>query len=97
MKSESELLASRYGKTAPDAKKTRQRIIALAAVLLTGFLGWAIWVAASGASEIKHQVLGYEVLSENQTSVKFSVQSRAMPWLATKKLRYRHRANSKPS
>ena len=77
MKSESELLKSRYGKTAPDAKKTRQRIIALAAVLLTGFLGWAIWVAASGASEIKHQVLGYEVLSENQTSVKFSVQSPA--------------------
>ena len=77
MKSESELLASRYGKTAPDAKKTRRLIIAVAAILVSAFLGWAIWVAVSGASEIKLQVLGYEVLSEGQTSVKFSVQSPA--------------------
>jgi hypothetical protein len=77
MKSESDLLASRYGKTAPDAKKTRQRIIAVAAILISIFLGWAIWVSVSGASEIKHQVLGYEVLSEGQTSVTFSVQSPA--------------------
>ena len=77
MNSESELLASRYGKAAPDAKKTRRRLIAFAAVLVSLFIGWAIWVAASGANEIKHQVLGYEVLSEGQTSVKFSVQSPA--------------------
>jgi len=75
MSFESDLLASRYGKTATSSRRTRQRIIALASVLLAGFLGWAIWVTVSGVNEIKHNVLGYQVLSEGQTSVKFSVQS----------------------
>ena len=77
MSSESELLASRYGKTKPNAKQSRRRIIGMATALLAVFLGWAIWVTISGANEIKHQVLGYEVLSQGQTSVKFSVQSPA--------------------
>lgn len=77
MKPESELLASRYGKTTPDAKKTRLQLIVAGVALVSIFLGWAIWVSLSGASEIKHQVLGYEVLGESQTSVKFSVQSPA--------------------
>lgn len=75
MNSESDLLASRYGKTASNSKRNRQRILALASVLLAAFLGWAIWVTVSGANEIKHSVLAYDVLSEGQTSVKFSVQS----------------------
>ncbi|MSZ46507.1 MAG: DUF4307 domain-containing protein [Actinobacteria bacterium] len=77
MSTESDLLASRYGKTATSSKVTRQRIIAVASVLVAVFLGWAIWVTVSGVNEIKHQVLGYQVLSEGQTSVKFSVQSPA--------------------
>jgi hypothetical protein len=77
MSSESDLQASRYGKTATSGKSTRQRIIALASVLIAVFLGWAIWVTVSGVNEVKHQVLGYQVLSDGQTSVKFSVQSPA--------------------
>lgn len=77
MSSETDLLAARYGKTATNSKRTRQRIIALTSVLLAAFLGWAIWVTVSGVNEIKHSVLGYQVLSEGQTSVKFSVQSPA--------------------
>jgi hypothetical protein len=77
MKSETELLASRYGKVARDTNKTRQRIIALAASLLAIFLVWAVWVTLSGVNQVKHQVLGYEVLNEGQTSVKYSVQSPA--------------------
>jgi hypothetical protein len=70
-------LAERYGKTATSAGATRNRIIALAVALVAIFLGWAIWVTVSGASDVKSQVLGYEVLSPEQTSVKFSVQSPA--------------------
>jgi len=77
MNSETELLAERYGKTATSAGATRNRIIALAVALVAIFLGWAIWVTVSGASDVKSQVLGYEVLSPEQTSVKFSVQSPA--------------------
>ena len=79
MSSESQLMATRYGKTNPDAKQTRRRLIGVAGALLALFLGWAIWVTLGGIDEIKHQVLGYEVLSAGQTSVKFSVQSPAGP------------------
>ena len=77
MKSESELLASRYGKTPVGTGVNRRRIIMLAAALIVLFLGWAVWVTVSGTSDVKSQVLGYEVLSPTQTSVKFSVQSPA--------------------
>ena len=77
MSSETDLLASRYGKTATSSKRTRQRIIAGASVLLAVFFGWAIWVTVGGVNEIKHDVLGYQVFSQGQTSVKFSVQSPA--------------------
>ena len=79
MTSESDLLASRYGKVASSGPVNRKRIIALAAVLLAAFLTWAIWVTVSGAGEVKHQVLAYKVLNQNQTSVKFSVQSPTGP------------------
>lgn len=49
----------------------------LATSLVLVFLGWAIWVTVSNATNVKSQVLGYEVLSPSQTSVKFSVQSPA--------------------
>jgi hypothetical protein len=77
MNSESELLASRYGKSATAAGVNRRRVIVLAAALIVLFLSWAIWVTVSGTSNVKSQVLGYEVLSPAQTSVKFSAQSPA--------------------
>jgi hypothetical protein len=77
MKSESELLASRYGKSANGARASRRKVIALATALVTLFLAWAVWVTVSNANNVKSQVLGYEVLSPEQTSVKFSVQSLA--------------------
>ena len=75
MSSESELLASRYGKKADSSAANRKRVIALATALVLLFLGWAIWVTVSGSSAVKHQVLAYEVIDETQTSVRFSVQS----------------------
>jgi hypothetical protein len=77
MKSESELMASRYGKSAPGTGVNRRGIVVLASSLVLVFLGWAIWVTVSNATNVKSQVLGYEVLSPSQTSVKFSVQSPA--------------------
>ena len=77
MKSESDLLASRYGKSANGAGVSRLRVIVLAVALIVIFLVWAIWVTVSGTSNVKSQVLGYEVFSPSQTSVKFSVQSPA--------------------
>ncbi len=75
MSSESELLASRYGKKAAGGAANRKRVIALASALVLLFLGWAIWVTVTGSSAVKHQVLAYEVIDETQTSVKFNVQS----------------------
>jgi hypothetical protein len=75
MNSKTDLLAERYGKTAKSDGATRRRVIILATALICIFLGWAVWVTASSSAEVKAQVLGYEVLSANQTSVKFSVQS----------------------
>lgn len=77
MKSESELLASRYGKSALGVRGNRRGVILLASSLIVVFLVWAIWVTVSNANNVKSQVLGYEVLSPGQTSVKFSVQSPA--------------------
>jgi hypothetical protein len=71
-------MAERYGK--PAGKKTnRKPIIALAAALIAAFLGWAIWVSIDNANQIKTQDLGYEILSENQASVRFAVQSPSGP------------------
>lgn len=75
MSSESELLASRYGKKAAGGAAYRKRVIALASALVLLFLGWAIWVTVTGSSAVKHQMLAYEVIDETQTSVKFNVQS----------------------
>ena len=74
-----DLLAARYGKTASTGKLNRRNIIALGEVLLVAFLAWAIWVAATGANQIKSQDVGYEVFSPNQTSVRFKVESPAGP------------------
>ena len=79
MTSESELLATRYGKTADGGKTSRSRIIALAAFLVSLFLAWAIWVTVDGSSEVKFQVIGYEVIDSGQTSVRYSVKSPSGP------------------
>jgi hypothetical protein len=78
MSSVSDLMAERYGKK-PAGKASRKRIIAVAAALLATFLGWAIWVSVEGANQVKSQDLGYEILSANQASVRFAVQSPAGP------------------
>jgi hypothetical protein len=78
MSSVSDLMAERYGKPA-GKKGNRKPIIALAASLIAAFLGWAIWVSIDNANQIKTQDLGYEILSENQASVRFSVQSPSGP------------------
>ena len=78
MSSVSDLMAERYGKPA-DKKRNRKPIIVLAAALIAAFLGWAIWVSIENANQIKTQDLGYEILSENQASVRFAVQSPSGP------------------
>ena len=78
MSSVSDLMAERYGKPA-GKKRNRKPIIALAAALIATFLVWAIWVSIDNANQIKTQDLGYEILSENQASVRFGVQSPSGP------------------
>jgi hypothetical protein len=78
MNSVSETMAQRYGKPR-GGKSGRKPIIALAVSLLVLFLSWAIWVSIEGANQIKTQDLGYEILNENQATVRFSVQSPAGP------------------
>lgn len=74
MTSVSDLMATRYGKSA-GKKPNRKVVIGLAAGLLALFLGWAIWVSASSTNQIKTQDLGYEILSQNQAWVKFKVEN----------------------
>lgn len=74
MSAESDLIASRYGKTATATKRTRNLIILAAAIVLAGFLSWAAWVSLSGAAEVKSKDLSYEILNQNQATVKFSVE-----------------------
>ena len=78
MSSVSDLMAERYGKR-KGKSRGRKPIIALAAGLMAAFLGWAIWVSIENANQVKTQDLGYEILSENQASVRFMVQTPSGP------------------
>jgi hypothetical protein len=79
MISETDLLASRYGRR-PNAKTVNRRVvIGLAAVLLAIFLSWAAWVTLDSANRVQSEDLAYEVLSPEQTLVRFSVSSPAGP------------------
>jgi hypothetical protein len=79
MISETDLLASRYGRR-PNAKTVNRRVvIGLAAALLAIFFSWATWVTLDGANRVQSEDLAYEVLSPEQTSVRFSVSSPAGP------------------
>lgn len=74
-----DLMATRYGKAPNDGKRNRRMVFTAATLLIMTFLGWAIWVAASGANQVKFQSIGYEVIDANHTSVRFSVESPAGP------------------
>jgi hypothetical protein len=79
MISETDLLASRYGRR-PNAKTVNRRVvIGLAAVLLAIFFSWAAWVTLDSANRVESEDLAYEVLSPEQTLVRFSVSSPAGP------------------
>ena len=78
MSSVSDLMAVRYGKK-PAGRPNRTRIIAMASALVAVFLTWAIWVSVDNANQVKSQDLGYEILSAQQASVRFAVQSPAGP------------------
>lgn len=74
MKSSSDLLAERYGRTVRNPKRNRTILIAFAGTIGVIFLGWAAWVTAAGANQVITQDLGFKILSEQQASVKFHVQ-----------------------
>jgi hypothetical protein len=76
MSSVSEVMLERYGKK-KDRRVSKKWVIGLASVLLVSFIAWAIWVIADGADQIRSQDLGYEILSETEATVTFSVESPA--------------------
>jgi hypothetical protein len=76
MSSVPEVMLERYGKR-KDRRISKKWVIALASVLFLSFIAWAIWVIADGADQIRSQDLSYEILSENEATVTFSVESPA--------------------
>lgn len=69
------LMAERYGQKNSKSQKQRIFFVALAAILVIGFLYFAAMVAIRGANEVKTQDLGYEIVSSEQAQVSFSVTS----------------------
>ncbi|CAB4552124.1 MAG: DUF4307 domain-containing protein [Actinobacteria bacterium] len=76
MSSVSEVMLERYGKK-NDRRPSKKWVIGLASVLFVSFIAWAIWVIADGADQIRSQDLSYEILSETEATVTFSVESPA--------------------
>ncbi|WP_296630274.1 DUF4307 domain-containing protein [Rhodoluna sp.] len=75
MTSQSDLLADRYGTSRVPASRKRLGVIALAVVLLLGFLALALSVAFAEANKLETKDLGYQILSPQQALVKFEVKS----------------------
>ncbi|MEY4639080.1 MAG: hypothetical protein RLY13_78 [Actinomycetota bacterium] len=74
MNTERDLLAQRYGRNKNTTKRNRTLIVVFGSFALAIFLAWAIWVTIAGAARVTTQDLGYQVLSPQQTSVKFNAQ-----------------------
>ncbi len=66
------ILQQRYGR---DRFRNRDRILAIsiAAVALTSFLIWAIFVSIDNSNQVTHRDIAYEVIDEYSTNVTFEV------------------------
>jgi hypothetical protein len=66
------ILQQRYGR---DRFRNRDRILAIsiAAVSLTSFLMWAIFVSIDNSNQVTHRDIAYEVIDEYSTDVTFEV------------------------
>lgn len=73
MESQSDLLNARYGRKPTNAAKSRAKLIASAAVLLTVFAGWAIWVSIDTANQIKFQDQAFEIIDDTSATVTFEI------------------------
>lgn len=74
--STNQTLEERYGrKNTPQ--QTRLRIGILAGILASVFLGWAVWVSFFTTPAPKASVVGYEVIDDLHTQVRFTVSKPA--------------------
>ena len=66
------IVQQRYGR---DRLRSRDRILAIsiAAVALSSFLIWAVFVAIDNANQVTHRDIAYEVIDEYSTNVTFEV------------------------
>jgi hypothetical protein len=66
------IVQQRYGQ---DRFRNRDRILAIsiAAVALTSFLIWAIFVSIDNSNQVTHRDIAYEVIDEYSTNVTFEV------------------------
>ena len=66
------IVQQRYGR---DRFRNRDRILAIsiAAVALTSFLIWAIFVSIDNSNQVTHRDIAYEVIDEYSTDVTFEV------------------------
>lgn len=68
-----DLLANRYGKKKATSPAQRRAIIAVAASLLTAFLGWAGWVSLANWLEPKAELLGYTIVDQWHSTAKVKI------------------------
>jgi len=66
------VVQERYGR---DRLQRRDRILAIsiAAVLLSTFLIWAIFVSIDNSNQVTHRDIAYEVVDQYSTNVNFEV------------------------
>lgn len=73
MSATEDLLANRYGKKKATSPAQRRAIIAVAASLLTAFLGWAGWVSLANWLEPKAELLGYTIVDQWHSTAKVKI------------------------
>jgi hypothetical protein len=66
------IVQQRYGK---DQLRSRDRILAIsiAAIAVTSFLVWAVFVSIGSSNQVTHRDIAYEVIDEYSTNVTFEV------------------------